>query len=85
MFVVRALAVLRVRLAMVLKAALASLLLPVLPLRREAAVLLVRVTVELLVQILMMNAAMAINCYLFLSKLLQGSNECAESRVRALQ
>ena len=82
---VRALAVLRVRLAMVLKAALASLLLPVLPLRREAAVLLVRVTVELLGQIVMMNAAMAIKYYLFLSKLLQGGNECAESRVRALQ
>ena len=47
--------------------------------------LLVRVTVELLGQILMMNAAMAINYYLFLSKLLQGGNECAESRVRALQ
>ena len=85
MLVVRGLAVLRVLLAMVLKAALASLLLPVLRLRREAAVLLVRVTVELLGQILMMKSAMAINCYLFLSKLLQGGNECAESRVRALQ
>ena len=62
MLVVRALAVLRVRLAMVLKAALASLLLPVLRLRREAAVLLVRVTVELLGQILMINSAMAIIC-----------------------
>ena len=56
-----------------------------LPLRREAAVLLVRVTVELLGQILMMHGAMAINNYLFLSKLLQGGDEGAESRVRALQ
>ena len=54
---------LRVLLAMVLKAALASLLLPVLRLRREAAVLLVRVTVELLGQILMINSAMAIICF----------------------
>jgi hypothetical protein len=40
--------------------------------------------VELLGQILMMNAAMAINYCLFSSKLLQGGNECVESRVRAL-